>query len=81
MAKSIRNSIFRTRELQGDSKFPCRHEIQLGQQMISQSIFTYLSPQENLENFANKNREMPDRSPEGTKLRNSSRYVSSLHDI
>jgi len=77
----MRNSIFGTREIQGDSKFPCRYEIQLGQKIFSPNISTYLSPQENLENFANKNRVMPDRLPEGTNLRNSSRYVSGWRYI
>jgi len=78
MAKLIRNGIFRCREIQRDRKISCRYEIQTGQEFISQNIFFYLPSQKKLENFANKNHEIPDCRPEGTKLNKSSTLVTTI---
>jgi len=69
MAKSSRNGIFRCRQIQRDRKIHCRYEIQIGQELISQNILTYLPSQKKMENFADEIHQTPDRRPEGTKLK------------
>ena len=77
MAMLIRNGIFICREIQRDRKIPYRYQMQIGQEVISYNILTYLPSQKKLENLANRNHETPDLRPEGTKFGNSSIFVIS----
>ena len=80
MAKLTRNVISRCREIQRDREIPYRYQMQIGQEVISYNILTYLPSQKKLENLANRNHETPDLRPEGTKSGNSSSFVISRRD-